>query len=93
MSHLEIVSPIDYRAFSDSEDAEILSDIYCVFCVDNCDQNVKKVKCSNCKHLACIHYSRKVLLKTLGEKTPKWLCNDCVTYYAMMCSKIKNSRR
>jgi len=89
MSLYDSISQADYLAFSDS-DNDTLSDIHCEFCGDGCNNDCNKVKCSKCKHLACVHYSRKVLLKTLGERLPRWLCNDCLTHYARICAQIKN---
>lgn len=81
----------DYFEFYDDEDDDSLSEIYCDFCQDNIESK-KRMKCSNCKHIGCIHNSRKVLLTSLGEKLPRWLCNNCLHTFALKCNLIKRSR-
>jgi hypothetical protein len=81
----------DYLALSDGED-DSLSEIECDICYNSTNRDPKRVKCSECKHLACVHYSRKVLLTTLGERLPRWLCNECVHKLSFRCAQIKRNK-
>lgn len=78
----------DYQELSD--DDESFSEIECEWCQTSQNANPRRVKCSECKHIACIHYSRKVLLTSLNEKLPRWLCNTCLKRISIYCARVKN---
>jgi hypothetical protein len=88
----EVKGEFDYQCMSDSdENTDALSQLYCDFC-NYSSKPQRRIKCSECKHIACDHLARRVHLKTLGEIIPRWLCNTCLTHYANRCAQI-NSRR
>ena len=90
MASREISGDFAYKEYvteEETDSSDALSELYCDYC-EYSTNDKGYVKCSNCRHKVCIHSRRRVLLKTLGEKRPRWLCNECVKYYAQKCAKI-----